>query len=85
MTPLHVSCDLGPPNQKSFRKLTSLQNKAIWAVGGLEWNESFSLIYYQFKVFKLHDMYKYKLAKFMHQVKNKTLPTPLMNSFDTVK
>ena len=30
-------------------------------------------------------MHKYELARFMHYVENKTLPTPLMNFFDNVK
>ena len=37
------------------------------------------------KVLKFHDIYKYELAKFMHHVQDKTLPTPLMNFFDDVK
>ena len=32
-----------------------------------------------------HDIYKCELAKFMHHVQNKTLPTHLMNCFDDVK
>ena len=55
------------------------------AVGGAEWNGSSSLLHYKFKVLKFHDVCKYKLAKFMHHVQNKTLPTPLMNFFDDVK
>ena len=70
---------------KGLRKLTSLQNKAIWAVGGAEWNESSYLLCFKFKVLKLHDTYKYEIAKFMHHVKNKTLSTPLMNFFEIVK
>ena len=35
-----------------------LQNKAIPAFGGAEWNESSSPFYYKFKVLKLNDMYK---------------------------
>ena len=65
--------------------LTLLQNKAIRAVGGTKLNESFSPLYYKFKVLKLQDMYKYELAKFMHCVRNKTLPIPLINLFDNVK
>ena len=34
---------------------------------------------------KLHDMYKYERAKFMHHVENKTLLTTLLNFFDYVK
>ena len=62
-----------------------LQNKAIRAVGGAEWNESSSPLYYKFKVLKFHDIYKYELAKFMHHVQHNTLPTPLKNFFDYVK
>ena len=57
----------------------------IRAVGGAEWNESSSPLYYKFKVLKFRDIYKYELAKFMHHVQNKTLPTPLLNFFDDVK
>ena len=64
-----------------LEKLSSLQNKVIRAVGGAEWNESSSPLYYKFKVLKFHDIFKYELAKFMHLVQNKTLPTPLMNFF----
>ena len=60
-------------------KLSSLQNKAIGAVGSAEWNESSSPLYYKFKVLKFYDIYKYELSKFMHHVQNKALPTPLMN------
>ena len=38
-------------------KLTAFQNKTILAVGVAERNESFSPLYYKFKVLKLHDMY----------------------------
>ena len=62
-----------------------LQNKAIRAVGGAEWNESSSPLYYKFKVLKFLDIYKYELAKFMHHVQNKTLPRPLLKFFDDVK
>ena len=64
-----------------FEKLSSLQNKAIRAVGGAKWNESSSPLYYKFKVLKFHDIYKYEFAKFMYHVQNKTLPTPLLNFF----
>ena len=57
----------------------------VRAVGGAEWNESSSPLYYKFKVLKFHDIYKHELAKFMHHVQNKTLPTPLLNFFDDVK
>ena len=66
-------------------KLTSLQNKAIGVLGGAEWNESSFPLYYKFKVLKLHDMYRYKLAKIMHHVDDKNLLTPLMNFFNNVK
>ena len=72
-------------NIQITEKLSSLQNKAIRAVGGAEWNESSSPLYYKFKVLKFHVVYKYELAKFMHYVQNKTLPTPSMNFFDDVK
>ena len=75
----------GLTNKSYLGKLTSLQNKAIWAVGGAEWNESSSSLYYKFKVLKLHHVYKYKLAKFMQCVQNKTLPTLLINFFDNLK
>ena len=68
-----------------LEKLSSLHNKAIRAVGGAEWNESSSPLYYKFKVLKFHDIYKYELAKFMHHVQHNTLPTSLMNFFDYVK
>ena len=34
---------------------------------------------------KFHDIYKDELAKFLHHVQSKTLPTPLLNFFDDVK
>ena len=71
--------------QITLRKIKSLQNKAIRVVGGAGWNESSSPLYYKFKVLKFHDIYKYELAKFMHHVQNKTLPTPLLKNFDDVK
>ena len=75
----------GSTYKSHLEKLTSLQNKAIRAVGGAGWNESSSPLYYKFKVLKFHDIYKYELAKFMHHVQNKTLPTPLLKIFDDVK
>ena len=69
---------LGSTYKLYLEKLTSLQNKAIWAVSGSLWNKSSSSLYYKFKVLKLHDMYKYEVAKFMHHVENKNLPTPLI-------
>ena len=68
-----------------LEKLSSLQNKAIRAVGGAEWNESSSPLFYKFKALKFYDVCKYELAKFMHHVQNKTLPTTLTNFFDDVK
>ena len=75
----------GSTYKSHLEKLTLLQNNAIWAVGGAGWNESSSPLYYKFKVLKFHDIYKYELAKFMHHVQNKTLPTPLLKIFDDVK
>ena len=75
----------GSTYKSHLEKLSSLQNKAIRAVGGAECNESSSPLYYKFKVLKFHVVYKYELAKFMYYVQNKTLPTPLMNFFDDVK
>ena len=68
----------GSTYKSRLGKLTSRQKKAIRAVGGAKWDESSSSLHYKFKVLKLHDMYNYKLAKFMHCVQNKTLPTPLI-------
>ena len=75
----------GSTCKSHLKILLSLQNKAIRAVGDAEWNESSSSLYYKFKVLKFHDICKYELAKFMHHVQNKTLPTPLINFFDVVK
>ena len=75
----------GSTYKSRLEKLSSLQNKAIRAVDGEEWNESSFPLNYKFKVLKFHDIYKYELAKFMHHVQNKTLPTPLLNFFDDVK
>ena len=69
-------------------KSTPLQNKTIRAVvdgGGVDWNESSSPLCYKFKVLKLHNMYEYEVAKYMHCVENKNLLTPLMNFFDNAK
>ena len=77
---LHLSYGIiiwGSTYKSYLGKLISLQNKAIRAVGGAEWNESSSSLYYRFKVLKLHDLYKYKLVKLKHYVENKTLRTPL--------
>ena len=68
-----------------LEKLSSIQNKTIWAVGCAEWSESSSPLGYECKVLKFYDIYKYELAKFMHHVQNKTLPTPLIKFFDDVK
>ena len=75
----------GSTHKSHLEKLTSLQNKAIRAVGGAGWNESSSPLCYKFKVLKFHDIYKYELAKLMLYVQNKTLPTPLLKIFDDVK
>ena len=40
----------------TVEKLSSLQNKAIQAVGGAERNESSSPLYYKFKVLKFHNI-----------------------------
>ena len=72
---------LGSTYKSHLEKLSSLQNKAIRAVGGAEWNESSSSLYYKFKVLNFYDIYKYELAKFMHHLQNKTLPTHLLNFF----
>ena len=55
----------GSTYKSHLERLSSLQNKAIRAVGGAEWNESSSPLYYKFKVLKFYDIYKYELAKFM--------------------
>ena len=47
----------GSTYKSHLEKLLSLQNKAIRAVGGAEWNESSSPLYYKFKVVKFHDIY----------------------------
>ena len=75
----------GSTYKSHLEKLSSLQNKAIRAVGGAEWKQSSSPLDYKFKVLKFHRICKYEFAKFMHHVQNKTLPTPLMNFFDDVK
>ena len=88
LVPTHLSYGIiiwGSTYKSHLEKLSSLQNKAIRVVGGAEWNESSSPLYYTFKVLKFHDIYKYELAKFMHHVQNKTLPTRLLKFFDDVK
>ena len=75
----------GSTYRSNLEKLTSLQNKAIRAVGSAECNENSCPLYYQFKVLKLYDMNKYELAKFVHHLENKPLLTPSMNFFATVK
>ena len=78
----HLSCGIiirGSTYKSHLEKLRSLQNKAIRAAGGAEWNESSFPLYNEFKVLKFHDIYKYERAKFMHHVQNKTLPTPLIS------
>ena len=65
----------GSTYKSYLEKLTSLQNKAIRAVGSAECNESSCPLYYKFKVLKLYDMNKYELAKFVHPRKQNSTYT----------
>jgi len=57
----------------------------LQAVGGATWQQSSSPIYDKFGIWKINDMYIYELAKLMHNLETKSLPTPIFNHFEPLK
>jgi len=55
------------------------------AVGGATWQQSSSPIHNKFGTLKINDMYIYELAKLMHKLETKSLPTPMLHHFEPLK
>jgi len=58
---------------------------ALWVAGGAMLQPSSSPIYYKFGIPKINNKYIYELAKLMHKLDTKSLPTPILNHFPPLK
>ena len=56
-------------------KLESLQNKAVKIIGGGTTRESPTPLYGQLKILKLSDLYKFEIAKLVHDFLHDKLPS----------
>ena len=56
-------------------KLESLQNKAVKIISGGTTRESPTPFYGQLKILKLTDLYKFEIAKLVHDFLNDKLPS----------
>ena len=56
-------------------KLESLQNKAVKIIGGGTTRESSTPFYGQLKILKLSDLYKFEIAKLVHDFLHDKLPS----------
>ena len=64
----------GACNKLYSTKLSSLQNKASRAIGNAKWYTPVGPLYHKFNIFKLSDLYRLELGKFMHMFFSKSIP-----------
>ena len=64
----------GTVGKTHLAKLTSLQNKAMRAIGCCDWRTSANPLFARFKTLKLHDIYSLEVAKFVKQTLLGRLP-----------
>ena len=67
----------GSAAKSNFKKLQTLQNKAIRNITNSKYNASTLPLYQLTRIIPLDELYKVHLAKFMDQHKNNSLPQPL--------
>ena len=78
-------CVRGSTNKSFFIKLRSLQNKALEAIGHLDWHASPKHLHSRFKILKLDDVYKTELSKFVHRFISKSTLKYLDNCYTEFK
>ena len=64
-----------------LEKLSVLQNKALRIVERDNWSDSPSQYYVKLNILKLVDLYKFEIAKLMHQLVNNKLPPQFSSLF----
>ena len=66
-------------------KLSVLQNKALRIVAGGNWSDNATQCYAKLNVLKLNDLYKFEIARLMHQLVNNKLPPQFSLFFTPIK
>ena len=64
--------------------LKTLQNKALRIISGAHYRDNALLLYKEYKVLQLDDLYAYETAKFVYCCLQKEVPTPFLNYFSKV-
>ena len=77
---------IGRSTFKTYQgKLSVLQNKALRIVAGGNWLDNTTQYYAKLNVLKLDNLYKFEIAKLMHQLVNNKLPPQFFLFFTPIK
>ena len=58
-----------------LNRLTILQNRAMYHIGGGDYRHRVTPIFVCFQILKLDDLFKFETAKFMHKFMHHKLPS----------